>query len=713
MNTITRDGEALARLRSALLAPRGVAVLGASDEITRPGGRLVAALVRHGFQGGIYPVNPNRTTVQGIECFRRVSDAPGPVDVAIVLIAASRVLEALEDCAQAGVSLAVIGSAGFSESGPEGAALEQEVRHRAHALGVRIIGPNTNGLVIAAVNMAASFTPALQQDDLTLSDGPTAIVAQSGALGGALLGIAQATGLAAGTMINTGNELDVTYEEILELVVDPAYPATSILGYVEGFRDAARLVGVARSAYRSGTAVTLLKVGVSESGAAAAAAHTAKLAGSDRVFSGVMNQLGVARAATLEELLDIGRIRMASVLPGRRRITVASLSGGAGIISVDLAQAAGLELAAWSQDEQDQLNPWLPVYLSKSNPIDLAGGPFWDLDKLAAILRVVDDHADTDINVLVLANFEAEQDRITDALIEQASELRKPLIVVWVGMAARSLDRLNQVGVPAFPEPARAIAALGKVTRVSPGSIVTGAASEPPEPRRGAGAILAAADGALNPREVRSLLAEYGIPFVAEQSLAVGERPAAEAVALPAVAKLNAASLEHKSDLGAVKIHLSTIDELWDALGELESLAARLQLADAELVVQREIPAGVELLLGMSHDAVFGRVISLGIGGVFAEALDDIVVRLPHLDADDVATALSSLRTQALLRGYRQLPEVDPAAIAAVVLSFCELVNEIGDQFEAIDLNPIIVPPGEPPVAVDALFIRAADPLDR
>jgi acetate---CoA ligase (ADP-forming) len=690
-----------------LLNPTAVAVIGASDDLSRPGGRIIAALLRYGFAGEIYPVNPRRERIQGLRAFPNVAAINAPIDFALVVVSPDQVLEAVEQAAVGGAKVVMVGSAGFAEIGGEGEVLQQRLVTRAHELGVRLIGPNTNGVISCRSKFAGTFTPALEREDVGLEDGPVTIVSQSGALGGALFAAAQSTGLRVGVLLNVGNAADITFEATLCEAFRRS-PGTIVLAYMEGISDGGGLIEAARAAAGTGGTLIVLKVGTSEVGALAAAAHTANLAVEDRVLDGVMRQLGIVRARSLTQLLDIGRV--AAVYGARigRRLTVASMSGGAGIIIADQARAAGLEVPEWDPKWQAKLDPYLPGYLSRRNPIDTGGRPFFDMETLRAVLRVMDEHPGSDAIVLAVANFDSRFEPICRALADVRRELRKPLLVVWVGGYTPAKRMLEDAGIPCFGEPTDCIAAIAPLA----GRLTPRVELAPPEPDAGLGTPAAdwapSAAGMVPAASARKLLERFEVPVVETVSLGTPAAPSPRQAPLPAVLKLESPRLPHKSDVGAVRTGLRTEHEFSDAVAELADLGRRLGAEDAELIAQRQVPAGTELLLGMKHDPVFGPVITFGIGGTLAEAFDDVAVRLPGLDRDGVREMLEALCHQELLNGFRGAPPVTAEAITPCVLSFARLVRSVGHSLTAIDLNPVIVTPDGEAVVVDALIVATA-----
>jgi len=697
-----------------LLDPRSVAVVGGSDDMKAPGGRVLRFMLNYGFAGDIYPVNPRRDTVHGVRAYASVADLPAAPDLAVIVVPAAAAVDALRQCGERRVPVVLVGSAGFAEAGPEGSRLQAELKRIATEYGIRLFGPNTNGIVNVRNGLVATFTPTMDQDDLKLVDGPVAIVSQSGAIGGALFYDAQRSGLPVGRLLNTGNEIDISMEMVIEALADPGSRISTILCYAEGLRRPELFVRAARLAAAQGRRIVLLKAGVSASGAKAAAAHTASLAGEDRVYDGVLRQLGVVRARSVMHLLDIGRVFAVHPRGIGRRASVASLSGGVGIMLTDALERSGMRLAAHSPDVRRAIDPLLPPFLGRNNPLDLGGSPFHHLDRLRSILQVLDNNPDSDFSILGTGGFERRQLEIADVLVDEAKKLKKPLFIVWYGGGDLASHRLNFAGVPCFSDAERLVAAIAPAARPvaapAQGARAAAAGELRGVDRDAALAVLEAARKAgrkvIDEVDGKRILAAYGIDTVAERVAATaGDCAAAlRGLRLPVVAKLRSDELVHKARVGGVRLGLATAEAAHSAVGELLALARTLGLHKADVVLQEEIPAGVELLLGMKRDATFGAVITLGIGGVLTEAWDDVQVRLADCDGE-VPDMLASLRHQQVLHGAGGRPVVDAADIAPTVERFARLMRDLGDQLEAIDVNPLIVRAGNAgPVVVDTVF---------
>lgn len=690
-----------------LCEPRSVAVVGASDDIRLPGGRLLQFLLNFGYTGNIYPVNPNRAEVQGRQAYKSLLDLPERVDIAVVLVSAAASIGVLEQCAKLKIPAAMFGNSGFAEIGPEGADLQEKVSRIAREAGIRLVGPNTNGIINTRNGFTATFSPVLDQKGLVLHDGPVAIVSQSGAVGAAMYYDGQRSGLPVGRLYNSGNEIGVTLEMVVDALLDsPQF--NTVLCYVEGLRRPGLFVQAAHKARRLGKRIVLLKSGATALGAKAAAAHTASLSGEDRVYDGVLQELGVPRARGYTHLLDVGRVLAAYPRPFGRRASILSMSGGVGIMLTDALEKAGMRLSAFDETVLAGLEPLLPAFLGAQNPLDVSGGPFHHLDRLRAILQLFDRNPDSDITIVAVGSFERRQMEIAEVLADEAGRLEKPLFVVWFGGGDQATRHLNGLSVPCFPDADRLVQAIAP--GLEPGTRRPASSGDFEPDVATARAVLSSARQAgrkvIDEVGGKQVLRAYGIDVVREQVVAspAAVRSTLESVRLPVVAKLRSDALVHKARAGGVRLGLATSEAATVAVDDLLALAHRLQLPDADVVLQEQVPGGVELLLGAKRDATFGMVITLGIGGVLTEAWDDVQIRLAHGDVD-VHDMLERLAHQSLVDGTGGRPKVDPAVIAPTVARFARLVLDLADEIDAVDINPIIVHDGAlAPTAVDTVF---------
>jgi acyl-CoA synthetase (NDP forming) len=679
---------------SPLWSADSIAVVGASD---RPGalGRLpVQFLKRYGYQGRILPVNPRGGEILGLPVYPSVAAAPGPVELALVMVAADRVAAAIDDCAAAGVPVAIVGSSGFAEAGPDGAVMQAGIAAGAQAAGIRLLGPNCIGSVNFHTGLVASFSPMFAGVDTRLVPGRIGFVSQSGALGYGTVSLAFERGLGLGWTVTTGNEADITaLETLLALADEPE--CTALLGYLEALTDIDRL----RQLAAAGKPVALLKTGRTEAGARAAASHTGALATEDRVVDATLRQFGIVRVSDVDELLDVGDAFESPYRPAGPRVAVVTTSGGSGILAADAIAAHGLVLGRLAYPTREALRGIVPAYGAVDNPVDVTASVMRDPTLVERALRVVADDAQVDMLVVgfcVLTGADAET--VVAALGRVAAQTGKPVLVARTGadhLAPDAAGELRAAGVPVYPTPARAVraaAALWQVSRTRhrppprvtplPGGVVPGGATPGP---------------GVTEAGLKRLLAGVGIAVPRGTAVSSPEAATRAVHELGGLAVLKAQGLLHKTEEGGV------------VLGVTPELAAEtyIQLADLvpgefSVLVEEQLPSGVELLVGIAPSPL-GAVLTLGAGGVLTEVLEDVAVRLLPVDEFDIRDMLSEIRVSRLLSGHRGTPPADLTALTTLICRLQELTATWPDGF-SLDLNPVVALPDRA-VALDAAYL--------
>lgn len=664
---------------SPLWDARSVAVVGATE---RPGalGRLpVQFLARYGYRGSILPVNPNAQTVFGLAAYPSVAAARAstgePVDLALVMVAAPRVPEAIDDCAAAGVPVAVVMSSGFAEAGDDGAALQADAVRRARAGGVRLVGPNCIGTVGFATGQVTTFSPLFSADDVPMRAGSVGFVSQSGALGYGAVSLALARGLGLGWAVNTGNEADVDAVEVLTGLAGMD-ECTALLGYVESLADGDAL----RRLAVTGKPLALLKAGASEAGARAAQSHTGALAASDRVVDGVLRQLRIARARDVDELLDLGDAFEQPRRPAGPRVAVVTTSGGSGILAADAVAEHDLEPAAFSPSTDAALAQIVPAFGSAANPVDITATVMSDPALFDRCLDAVAEDPQVDAVVACFCVLTGDDvDRMVDSLARVADRTGKPVLVARTGadfLAPKAAAALRGAGIPAYPTPARAVRALAGLWQTRPR---TAQRDEPPShgapaPARGTGEV-----------ELKALLAGAGLP-TPRGRLVTGSADAADAVVEVggrAVLKAVVPGLLHKTEAGGVVLGVTSDG----AAATYEALTA----LGGGVLVEEMVDGGAELLVGVAPTPL-GQVLTLASGGVLTEVLDDAVFRLLPVTEEDAREMVADLRGAAVLRGVRGRPALDADALVRLLVDVSAAVAGWPAGYE-LDLNPVVVLP--------------------
>lgn len=688
-----------------LLAPSSIAVVGASADEAKPGGRTLAFLQRCGYRGRIYPINPGRSQIAGLPALASLEELPEPVDLVIFAVAAALVPDGLEQAGRAGARSAIIFSSGFREAGPEGADLERGLVEIARRHGITVLGPNCLGYVDVESRVSATFTVALQAQ-ASLCLGPIGFISQSGAMGAAIFGLAQSEQIGLAFFVSTGNEAMVSVIDVLSHVAHDERLSV-LLGYIEGVNDGRALVDAVRAARGAGKDVVLLKVGTTDVGRRAAASHTGAMAGSAQAWEAAFRRAGVLTARSPRDLLDLGCALAAPARPAGDRLGIVSMSGGAGALMADRAAQLGLAVPELGLNCRTKLARALPSFAALANPVDY-GGAYGDPQAIIAAVRAVAEAPEIDMSVVFAGLSPGLAGVIEEPLARIAQETNKPLVVAWLGGPAEGLRALRALGVPAYEDPVRAVeiaAALRDSARPLPAA--------PPLPgtqpalrerlqdhgRRG-----------LAEREVKALLRERGVPVSVERRARSADEAGAIGArfARPLAVKADAPGLLHKSDVGAVMLDVPPTLAAW-AYEQVAAAAARAGHPAEGALLAPMAAAGVELLVGARWDEQFGPLIVVGAGGVTSEVLRDLQVELAPVDERLAREMLSRLRIAPLLGGFRGAPAADVGAAASAIAAISQLAAEAGDALAELDVNPLrVYPEGQGCAVLDAVAVVGA-----
>lgn len=677
------------------LRPRSIAILGASDNPAKLSGRPLDLMKRYGYTGRLFPINSSRREVQGLRAYRSLDDIDGEIDLALIMLPADQVVDAIRACGQRGIPAAIVAASGFAEVNDEGARLQEELRSTIVESGIRVLGPNCLGMISLPDRALPTFTSAL--DEVTeLREGPVAFVSQSGAFGTIIFNAAQQEGLGISHFLNTGNEVDLSVAEILGGLVEMA-GVHVLLAYLEGVHDGRQLLSVAQRAHELDKPILVVKVGRSEAGARAAQSHTASLAGEDAVFDGAMRQFGIARVDSLEPLLDAGAIFAAGRRTRGRRLTTLSISGGAGVLMADEANRHGLEVPAWDQLWQKRMADVIPPFASPRNPIDLTATLLSDPDILRRSLDVAVQHPDTDMIAVLMGNAEQASGSLIEAISQAHRATERPFVVVWTGTSGRPRARLREAGVPCFTDPARAAAALGVLADFSLRPPL-------PHPQRPSDiddqtvrAVLNEARDhgrlQLNEYDSSRLITAYGVRCAAALPADTPSSALAAARHLdgPVALKILSDDIGHKSDVGGVRLGLINADEILEAAEELLQIAQNSGDPRAGVLVQEMASGDTELIVGIKQDPAFGPVVVVGFGGVFVEVLGDSQVGVAPLDVNTARQLLLSLRGNRLFEKLRGRPALDLDAAADIVVRLSWLATDLADDIAELDINPLLL----------------------
>lgn len=675
------EREAIARL----MKPRSVAVIGASADSTKTAGRPVGYLVRHGFAGAVYPVNPRVKEIDGLACYPDIAALPEAPDVGLVLLGPGRAAGAVRELARRGTSAAIVLAGGYGETGEAGAARQRELKEAAGAM--RLLGPNTIGLVNLVDRIMLSATGALEIGDLP--PGRIAVVSQSGGILGALLSRAADRGVGYSRMISTGNEADLDVASFIDVLIDDE--ATAVISvYLEGLRHPQRFREVAMRARAAGKPIVVYKVGRSESGVRSAVSHTGALAGADRMYDALFRQLGAIRAETFSDLIDVPAALAVPRRPKGNRVAVLTSTGGAGTLVADGCGLLGLDLP----DPNDATARRLAALLDDEqaaaarNPVDVTlAGVKPDLFR-AAIMALVESPTYDQLIVVVGSSALANPSLAADAIVECQARTDKPIIAFVSPHAPQIVSLLNRNSIPAFAAPEGCSAAAAALWRARRDRDVL-----PPDLRARHIVPGPFPAGALDEAEAKRLFKAFGIPGVREEVAADPAEAATMAKRLGdrVVLKVRSSRILHKTEAGGVKVDVAAIDVRAEAEAMLAKVRAVAGVESDGLLVQEVVGGGLEMILGLVRDPQLGPALLVGMGGTAAELIGDTAVRLLPLAPGDAAQMIAELKSARLLGGYRGAPPRDVPALIDAIHAFAHMAETLGERLVEAEINPLFV----------------------
>ncbi len=689
----------------SLLQPKSVAIIGASADPTRIGGRPIHYMLQQRFQGAILPVNPNRSEIQGLRAYPSAADLPETPDTAIIAIPGAAAIQAIEDLGAQGTKSAIVFTAGFAEMDDAGADAQARMMDAAARHGMRILGPNCLGLFNATIGFYPIFSSSLENGfphQAPASSGNVGIASQSGAYGTHMFAIARNRGIGTPVCVTTGNEGDVTIGDVIGWMAED--PGTDVIvAYAEGIREAGSLLDALEAARAARKPVIMMKVGTSSIGAHAARSHTASIAGDDAVTSAVLAEFGVIRARTTEEMLDIAMVATRRIYPARNTLGVITISGGAGVLISDAADRIGLDLPPMPDDAQDRLKAMLP-FAAPRNPVDCTAQAFNDISLVGRFMdSMVVDGGYT--SVLAFFTQVGGSPTIAPRLREQLRAVRERhpdrLYVLCVVASPDQVHGYEDDGYVVFEDPTRATIAIEAMGRLGaafarkPGLAPPSVAPVPLPPNTPAEA------------EAKRLLAAAGIDSAPEAACASADEAVAAAARFgyPVVLKILSPDILHKSEMGGVLLGIDGEQAVRDGHALLLD-RARLATPTARLegvLVAKQLHGGVECIVGIQRDPVFGPVALFGLGGIFVEVLRDVALRRCPFGVDEAERMIRSLQAAPILLGARGRPPVDLSALAAMLARLSVVAHQAGPRLQSIDLNPVLALP-DGAYALDAVI---------
>ena len=693
------------RSLDALFAPKSVAIIGASSDQRRFGGRPIQYLLEAGFEGGIYPVNPMRDEIQGLKAFKSINDVPGHVDLAMLAIGADVTQQTVEDCIARGVKAAICYGAGFAEVGGEGEIRQAKLVETARAGGLRLLGPNCMGALNARTKFYGTFASALE--DGVPEAGRIAIASQSGGYGGYLLRHLFLRGLGVSQWVTTGNEADIDVGEALHWMAGQE-DNDVLVAYIEGLRSRGSLIRALRRARANKKPVVVMKVGRTAEGSAAAASHTASLTGQDNVYDALFEEYGVYRARTTDELLDVSYALSRRSLPKGPRVGVISISGGVGVQIADFVSDAGLTMGQVPEATQDKLRALVP-HCSPRNPIDMTGLVTTNHDIMEKTLDAVFEANAFDATLIFLGITGAAPSMarpLQQAIANAHARAPDQLVFVSVTCPPEMMREYDAKGMFAFEDPSRAVnalAALWRFRETFDSDIAAPLALPAVEP------LELPEDGKLNEAAAKALLAEHGVRSPREavaKDAAEAARLAAD-IGFPVAVKVVSPDILHKTEVGGVALRLADAAAVEAAVSRMAKTIPQ-HLPDARIdgyLVSEMVTGGVECILGISQDEAFGPVVTFGLGGTLVELLKDTVCALAPVSVEQARAMIGKVRTAPLLTGYRGGPRHDIEALAQAISGLSILAAQHEGTITTIEVNPLVVrPDGGGVIALDAVI---------
>jgi acetyl coenzyme A synthetase (ADP forming)-like protein len=674
--------------------PRSVAIIGASKSPGKIGNVIVKNMIQSGFPGKIFPINPKESNIEGLTCYPSVDRTPEPAELAVLSIPAVRSLETAEICGKSGVKNLVVITAGFKETGKEGMDLERKLVEVCRRYGMRMLGPNCVGIMDTHIPINASFAAG------SPLKGEIAFISQSGAMVLSILDWSYQAGLGFSKFVSLGNKADLTEAHFIEEAAEDPYTKV-ILCYIEDVENGSHFLEVVRRANRK-KPVIILKSGTSQAGAQAASSHTGALAGSDLAYETAFRQCGVIRARSMPELFDLAVSFANQPIPGGDRVAVITNSGGPGIIATDAIELKGLKMARFTRETVEELRGYLPAESNIYNPVDVLGDAKADRFRFSLEKVLADPGVDSAV-VMVCPAGVTEPAETARALIEMRKlHPEKPLFAAFMGgeKLEEGVELLGENGIPCFTFPEPAISAVSGLVSYSRARNLPEEEEISHYPELDAKTVKAVFYDVKRDKrlvllgsEAAEVVSAYGIP-AAPTLLAHSPEEAslqADQLGYPVVLKIASPEIMHKTDVGGVKIGLDTPEKVQAGFLEIMDNVYRYlpRVAAYGVEVQKMMPKGIELIIGVTRDIQFGPLIAFGLGGIYVNLLKDVSFRLTKgLTTREIENMLAETKAYTLLRGYRGEKPADIKTIVEMIDRVARLVHDFPEITE-MDINPV------------------------
>ncbi len=687
---------------------KGVAILGASTNPKKLSYGILENLVSYGYKGEVYPVNPNATEILGRKAYASIADVPDPVELAVVVLPVTVIMETMREIGERGIKAVVIITGGFRELGEEGAKVERSVKELAQSYGMRVVGPNCVGTIDVRTGLDSTFIKGLPQA------GPIAFISQSGAICGGVIDLIINSRIGFSHFASLGNEMDVTEADMLEYFAEDEH-AKVIAMYVEGIQDGPRFMEVARRVSQN-KPIVFLKAGKNDAGAKAVSSHTGSLAGSYAAYQAALEQAGVIEVETISQLFNVAWALGTQPLPAGKRVAITTNAGGAAALAADSLAFNGFELAQVSTEIQQRLRTKLNPSAQVSNPVDMLGSVspedyIWSLGNLDA-----DEGVDVLLPILVPQSL-VDTLGVAKAWVEIGGKTNKTLVTCLMGERStlESEQYLNMAGVPvyAFPDEAgRVLRGMEDYSRILKRAAFKPVSVEKIDHNKIAAALALVKDAkAVGEYETRIMLEAYGIQSVPgdlagniDEAVKIAEK-----AGYPVVMKIVSEDILHKSDSGGIALNIMNSDEL---RVEYNAMISRIAINEPQarirgVMVEKMAPKGLEVIVGMRRDPTFGPLMMFGMGGTMVELLKDISFKVAPLTSEDIDEMIERTLAGKLLKGYRGSAKADIEAVKEAIARLSQLSLD-NQEISEIEINPLIVyPEGQGAISLDSRAIMA------
>ncbi|MBM7508068.1 acyl-CoA synthetase (NDP forming) [Nocardioides salarius] len=689
VNDRNHEDSSVVEALDALFHPRAVAVVGASGRRGNPFSRPLEYLASFGYEGSVFPINPQYHELAGVTCYPDLGSVPEPVDLALMMVPAKAAVDLLPEVAAAGARAAVVFASGFGETGEDGELLQRELVETGRAHGVRLIGPNCQGVLSTTAKMYGTFTAALENGPI--SAGCLAYVGQSGAVGGSILSLANERGIGIASWVSTGNQADLNSVDVARYLIDES-DTSALAMYIESATDELAFLDLARRAAELDKPLIVLRSAVSAAGARAAASHTGAIIGDSAAFDATVAEYGVIEARDIDELIDVAHAATALPSLRGRRLGIVTTSGGAGSLAADRADEVGLVVGEFTDPAQASLAELVPSFGAVENPVDVTAQIFRTgvSDDFIEVCHRVESLDEVDGVLIALTLVTGDfATRTAEALAVLAASSKKPVAIAWGASREQTEDarrHLREQGIPVYDSVGDACRALAALRRTPPRPAGVAVPEVPTDMR----ALIDGLDEFVTEAVGRKLLTWAGIPV--PRARLVGDRAEAEKSADefdgPVVLKIQSASVLHKSDLGGVVLGVAR-EAIADAAEELLERFADVQ--PEGVLIQQMAPEGLEFIVGVTTTAGGIALVTAGLGGTATEIFRDTATTFAPIDSQRARDLICGTRASALLTGFRGDEPYGLDALAELVSRVSRLAVAVGPRLRELEINPVRV----------------------